>query len=258
MKFQKFALIGINAFLLTSCALLRFPTKGSSSSKENSSSNSNTSSNTSSNSGSGSVISTGASSIASSSSGETKIKVAAHTLSDSNPPINVNSKGQTVSESTFESFRNASNSKFYGNYNYTYSYNSGGNPTTIKFTKNGYYMENLYGKEIYERKSESTFYTYLKDDDGYLREETTFDIQSEYVYWIQHEIYTHVFSYGNYAYNTTSGIYVYDYENFVSKVKFQGGYLTYIYYQLKTYGWTFEINASFQTTINIPESYYYQ
>ena len=53
----------------------------------------------------------------SSSTGPTKVTVPAHTLSDSNPPITIDGVGERVSKTTWESFRNAPNSKFNGTLN---------------------------------------------------------------------------------------------------------------------------------------------
>ena len=80
-----------------------------------------------------------------------KVTVAAHTLKDSNPPINVNSKGQQVSKNTWDEFRYGAASKFSGNYNFTY--NAYSTTTTLeKYTKNGYYVKTNYGELLYERK----------------------------------------------------------------------------------------------------------
>ena len=185
-------------------------------------------------------------------SGPTKHTVDAHTLSDSNPPINVNSKGQQVSEDTWNSFRYGGTSKYSGHYNYTYVSNSG----TEKFTKNGYYVESVSGKLYYERKSGSTFYIYMSTSEGWLREETTLDLQSKYTYRINQEVYVHMFDYSDYTFNSSDGKYRYSSSAFSSIIMFQGGYLTYLYYSVS--GYTFEIKLSFQTTISIPKSYYYE
>ena len=242
------------AMSLSACALL--PSIGKKSSQSESNTSSNTSNNTSTNTGTSSSTNGGSGSSVSQSTGPTKVTVPAHTLSDSNPPINVNSKGQTVSESTWNSFRNASMSAFNNNYNYTYYSVSGGYRTIEKFTKNGYYVQSYSGELYYERKSGSTFYEYIAQSDGYLRQETTLDLQYKYTYRIHHEIYLHMFEYSDYEYDSYDGCYWYSTSAFASVVKFQNGYLTYLHYGLS--GNIFDIELSFETTIDIPTSYYYQ
>lgn len=197
-----------------------------------------------------------ASSTSSSQSGPQKVTVAAHTLKDANSPIDPESMGQVVSESTWNSFRNASTSKFNGNYNYTYTAYSGGSYTLEKFTKNGYYIMTSSGTLYYERKSGNTFYNYISVSDGYLRQETTLDIQEKYTYRIQHEISVHMFDFSNYEYDDYDGTYYYRTTSFGAAVRFQGGYLTFLSYALGMN--VFNINASFETTIDIPASYYYK
>lgn len=186
-------------------------------------------------------------------SGPVKKIVAAHTLSDSNPPINVSSKGQQVSEDTWNSYRYAADSKYYANYNFTYTTSTAGNQY---FTKNGYFIDSFAGKIYYERTSGNKFYTYTSAKEGWLRSETTLDLNTKIVDVIKQEIYVHMFDFKDYEYNSSTGMYQNKEGIFVSKVKFQGGYLTYLYYQL--YAYTFEIGKTFQTTITIPESYYYE
>lgn len=265
-KLSKILLLSIAAYIpfISGCTLLsKLINKDASSenSSGSSSSEGSTSSNSSSSSSSGSSSSSSCSDSSSTSSssgpsGPTKVTVPAHTLSDSNPPINVNSKGQQVNEQTWESFRNASDSKFANNYNFTYKAYSGGNLTLEAFTKNGYYIQSSGGRLYYERKSGSKFYEYISTNDGYLREETTLDLQSKYVYVIQHEIYVHMFDFENYEYDSDDGCYRYIDYGFGCGVKFQGGYLTYLYYAMGAN--YFEINLSFETTIDIPKSYYYE
>ena len=187
-------------------------------------------------------------------SGPTKITVNAHTLSDSNPPINVNSKGQTVDKDTWEGFRYGGQNKFDGNYNYTYTANS--SSMTEKFTKNGYYVSSITGELYYERKSGNTFYFYSSTKDGWERKETTLDLWDKYTYRIKQEIYVHMFEFEEYTYNNSDGSYRYSNSAMSSFVKFQGGYLTWLKYTLSAY--VFEIKLSFQTTIDIPKSFYYQ
>lgn len=187
---------------------------------------------------------------------ESKVTVPSHTLSDSNPPINVESKGQIVNKNTWDSFRNASDSKFVGNYNYTYKAYSGGSIIQEKFTKNGYYIYSSSGSLYYERKSGSTFYEYSMTTTSYERRETTLNLQNKYVSRIKDEIYVHMFDFENYEYDEDDGTYRYLDFNFGSNVKFQGGYLTYLSYS--TGGNFFSIEATFETTIEIPTSFYYQ
>ena len=185
-----------------------------------------------------------------------KITVAAHTLSDTNPPINIDSPGQEVDESTWNSFKNGTASKFSNNYNFTYSAYSGGNQTTERYTKNGYFMRSVGGTLYYERKSGSTFYQYIDVSDGWLRQETTLDIQQKYTSRILDEINVHMFAFNKYEFDTLwDGGYVYNTDGFTSVVMFQGGYLTYLSYTLGMN--VFEIKLSFETTIDIPKSYYY-
>ena len=191
----------------------------------------------------------------STSQGPTKVTVPAHTLSDSNPPINPSAKGERVSETTWNSFKNASASKFNGNYNLTYKAYSGGVLQMQYFTKNGYYMQSSSGRLYYERKSGSTFYQYIDVSDGWRRTETTLNIQSKYTSIFTEEIYVHMFEFSKYDYDEDEGEYMYIDYGFGSTVKFQGGYLTHLYYGNGSS--VFEIYASFETTINIPQSYYY-
>ena len=189
--------------------------------------------------------------------GPKKVTVAAHTLSDTNPPINIDSPGQQVSESTWNSFKNGSASKYSNNYNFTYSAYSGGNQTLEKYTKNGYFMRSVGGTLYFERKSGSTFYQYIDVSDGWLRQETTLDIQQKYTSRILDEINVHMFDFSNYEFGTLwDGGYVYNTDGFTSVVMFQNGYLTYLNYTLGTN--VFEIKLSFETTIDIPKSYYYE
>ena len=243
MKIKNVLLLTSIAFLASGCGLFLRPSTSKSSSSALSSITSTT---------------TGTSTTKTSSTSQSnKVTVPAHTLSDSNPPIDVSAKGQQVNETTWNSFRNASDSKFVGNYNYTYSAWSGGNHTLEEFTKNGYHMKSNAGELYYERKSGSTFYTYIKQSNyTYLREEATLDIQSKYTSRITSEIYVHMFDYSNYEYDSDEGSYYYRTTSFGCTVKFQGGYLTYLQYALGTN--IFEIKATFETTINIPESYYYK
>lgn len=194
----------------------------------------------------------------SSSTGSTpsgKTIVPAHTLKDSNPPIDVNSKGQQVSEETWNSFRYASSSKFNGNYNYTYrSWNLGGEVLKEEFTKDGYHVKSIGGELFYERKSGNTFYNYAERSDGYIRTETSLNLQDKYTDRIKQEIYVHMYDFSNYKYDSDDGVYRYLDYSFGYGAKFQGGYLTYLFASIS--GNFYEISMSFETTIDIPQSYY--
>lgn len=190
--------------------------------------------------------------------GPTKVTVAAHTLKDANPPIDVTLKGEQVSETTWNSFKYGAQSKFNGNYNFTYTAYSYGVYTVKKFTKNGYHMQSSSGELYYERKNATgnTFYQYIASGYEWLRQETTLDLQNEYTSLIAHEIYVdHMDEYSNYEYDDTDGIYWYRTTSFAKAAKFQGGYLTYLHYGQT--GVFFDIDLSFETEIKIPESYYY-
>lgn len=201
----------------------------------------------------------GVSSQNSATSTSSKVTVAAHTLSDGNPPINLDSKAEKVTEATWNSFKNGSASKFNGNYNYTYRaiYNMG-ETLYQQFTKDGYYMRSPSGKLYYERKSGSTFYQYIDVSDGWLREETTLDLQNIYTSRIVDEIYVHMFDFSDYEYDEDIGYTYYGPNNaFSSRIRFQQGYLTYLFYSLDGGKTSFIINSTFETTIDIPKSYYY-
>lgn len=185
-----------------------------------------------------------------------KTTVSAHTLSDSKPSgLNLNSKGEKVSEDKWNSFKYFSTSKYSGYYNYTYTSITGYTNRTIeKFTKNGYYAETNYGK-IYYEKSNSKCYSYANVSDGLQRMEQYFDIAGKCKTTLEQEIYVHMFDFENYEYDDYDGCYWYRTTSFGAAVKFQNGYLTYLHYSQGAAG-TFDIEAVFDTTINIPESYY--
>ncbi len=249
----------LSALTVTSCISIKPSTKSKDSSNTSSSSVSESSNSSSSSfssfSGKTSSISSSSTSSSKSSEGPEKVTVSAHTLKDSNPPIDIEAIGDVVDKDTWESFRNGT-SKFQNNYNYTYTAYSGGNQTIEQFTKDGYFMRTNYGRLYYERKNGNTFYNYISTSEGYLREETTLDIKSKYTYRIENEIYLHMFDFENYEYDDSFGVYRYYGPGFTSNVMFQGGYLTYLFYVLDSN--IFQINATFDTTIDIPESYYYK
>lgn len=191
-----------------------------------------------------------------------KVTVPAHTLKDSNPPIVVGGKGDRVSEATWNSFKNGAQSKFSGHYNYTYTatYRSSMSRTTYKFTKNGYYYEStLSGAFYYERKGTSgnTFYKYSSINSEWRREEETYNLENEYTYLLWHAIdVDHLDEYSNYEYDESDGLYSYSTTGFAKFVKFQNGYITYLSFGTNLA--TFVLDASFDTEIEIPKSYYYK
>lgn len=191
-----------------------------------------------------------------------KVTAPAHTLKDNNPPIIVGGKGDEVSEATWNSFKNGAQSKFNGHYNYTYTvtYISSYSRTIYKFTKNGYYFEStLSGAFYYERKGTSgnAFYKYSSVNSEWLRDEATFDLENEYTYIIWHAIYVdHLDEYSYYEYDESEGLYSYSTTSFAKFVKFQNGYITYL--SFGTSSATFVLDASFDTEIEIPKSYYYK
>lgn len=189
-----------------------------------------------------------------------KVVVPAHTLSDSNPPVNPSSSGQQVSESTFNSFKNGAQSKFNNNYNYTYTAYLNGTTMYEFVTKNGYYtytgsMTPVY----YERKSGNSFYSYTSTSEGYLRSTAIgFDHQDTYTRRWTEEIKVHMTDFSNYEYNADMEMYVSNYAGATWLVKFQGGYMTYLFYMLQSGGiYRYEIKSAYETTIDIPKSYYY-
>ena len=265
MKFAKVLLLTSIAFFSTSCIFRRNTSVSSSnissiisqpsSSSESKTESSSSQKSSSSSSSSESSKSLSASSSSSTSSGPTKVTVPAHTLEDSDPPIDVDSMGDVITEDTWNSFRYGDASKYLGNYNYTYRAYSGGVETIEAFTKDGYFTRTNYGKLYYERKSGSTFYQYISTNSGYLRDETTLDIENKYTSRIISELYVHMFDFSDYEYDEYDGSYTYRTTAFGSTLKFQNGYLTFLYYAI---GYSFfEIKLSFETTIDIPESYYF-
>ena len=219
----------------------------------------NTSSSSSSSSSSGGKSSSSSHGGSSSSSGQTKITVKAHSLSDSNltPPVDINSAGQEVDEDTWNTYKYGASSVFNYLYNFTYTAYSGGFYQVQRFTKNGYSIESTTGNLYYERKSGNTFYKYSSTSEGYLRQETTFDLQAKYTDVLRQEVYAHMYNYSDYDF--TSGQFIY-YDSvsysFSYGATFQGGYLTQMNASVSGNFWT--ISNSFETTISIPASYYYK
>lgn len=183
-----------------------------------------------------------------------KVIVPAHQLKDNNPPINVNAKGEQVSESTWNSFKNGAKSKFNNHYNLTYTTYSGGVTQREEFTKNGYHI-NTSGGELYYEKSGSITYCYIRQSDySYIRTEQYKDFKDRYTEIFTHEISIHMFSFSNYEYDSSDGRYYYYAQNYGSVVEFKNGYLTRLEYG--TTGASFTINSNFDTVIDIPQSYY--
>lgn len=194
-------------------------------------------------------------------SGPTKVEIAKHTLSDGNPPIDINSIGQHVNKSTWNSFKGASASKFTNNYNYTFRYFVSGQVTYETFTKNGYELSNSSGIHYYERIDNKLYY-YNSVSDGYERISSSYDFISHRSEVLAHEVYVHMFEYENYTYygedEGMDGSFIYNTSAFSNEIKFQGGYLTYLRYTLNSPLTTYEIHLSFESTIEIPKSYYYK
>ena len=190
-----------------------------------------------------------------------KVVVPKHTLSDSNPPFDLNTPGEEVSESTWNSFKNGGASIFTNHFNYSYTaFHAANNYQQHFFTKNGYGYEALQGGTFsnfyYERKSGSTFYQYTNVSDGWLREETTYNLQNTYTSRFADEVRLHMFEFSNYTWMEGFGVYQYNGGTFTSTVQFKRGYLASLTYVLGTQ--TFRIENMFDTTIEIPKSYYYQ
>ena len=191
-----------------------------------------------------------------------KIKVNKHILSDSNPPFDIYSPGQQVTEATWNSFKNGGASKFNNHYNFTYTaFYSANNYQQQFFTKNGYALKSLqgstYSSMYYERKSGSTFYQYISVSDGWKRQETnSFNLTNTFTNRIIEEIKAHMFAFSNYKWNEYQENYTYDGGTFTSTVQFQSGYLSSLIYTVDSV--MFRIDKMFCTEITIPESYYYQ
>ena len=189
--------------------------------------------------------------------GPEKVTIAAHTLKDTDVPVDVNEKGDCVDEDTWNYFKYGAQSIFNDHYNFTYTTYSYGVYTQKQFTKNGYHIQSSSGQLYYERKSGNTFYQYIASGTEWLRQETTLDLQNEYASLIHHEIYVdHLDEYSNYEYDESDGVYWYRTTSFAKGVKFQDGYITYLHFGQT--GVFFDIELSFETQINIPKSYYYK
>ena len=189
--------------------------------------------------------------------GPTKVTVPAHTLSDTNPPVDVDADGTRVTKQVWDSYRNGTNTKISGLYNFTYFSYSNGIYSYEYFTKNGYCVQSTTGKLYYERISGNNFYSYASVKDGWLRSTTTLDLQSKLVYRINHEISVHMFEFENYEFIEEAGYYMYVTQTFGCTVEFKNGYLTGLRYEMGSAG-IFNIKDAFSTTISIPASYYYQ
>ena len=189
-------------------------------------------------------------------SGPVKKTVAAHTLSDSNAPITIGGKGDVVTESLWNSFKYGAASKFKGHYNFQFSSMSGGVIQQQLYTKNGCFLYSSAGRLYYERKSGNTFYVYSQTSEGYLRSTTTFDLEARYEDVFYQQIKVHMFDFSNYEYDSYDGSYSYRTFDFGSTIIFQNGYITHFQYGLS--GSSFTISKVFETSINIPASYYYE
>ena len=190
-----------------------------------------------------------------------KVVVNAHTLSDSNPPITIDGDGNRVSSQVWSSYQSRNSSTLSQIYNFTYSYKilSGGTTMgTQKFTKNGYYASSSSGGLYYE-KIGSIYYEYVSVSDGRLRQRATVDVSNKYVEVLSNDINVHMFDMNYYEYNPDmfDGSYIYYGSGFTSVVKFQGDYLTKLSYNIPGTCY-YDIEAVFDTTIEIPKSYYYK
>ena len=253
MKKQILLFTLVSLFLITSCGEAPLESSSEITSEEESSISMESSSEIVS---SSSSKPSSSSSSSSSESGPKKVVVPAHTLSDSNPPLDYSKDGDRVTKTQWNAIKNGSASKFNGNYNYTYQAYSGGYLTVESFTKNGYYMMTNYARQYYERKSGNTFYSYISTNKGYQRATTTLNLQDKYTSRIVNEIYVHMFDYENYEYDDYDGTYRYFGDGFTSNVRIINGYLVYLFYVVGMN--VFEIKNTFNTTIEIPESYYYE
>ena len=247
MKTNKLLLLASVVFLLAACG-----TKGNSSSSQTSSSGK-----TSSSSSSGKT--------SSSSSGSDKTTVAAHTLSDSNPPV-TEGNGETITLSEWNAFRSAAQSAFNSHYNYAYQYRYASSITSIytqKFTKNGWMVKNPNQDAVYYENKNGNCYSYTKTSSGYLRSSSSENIQSRCSYALHHEVETHMKDMSNYEFLDDDdptddfyyGYYQYSAVGFAYQIKFQNGYITWMHANID--GNDFEIKAVFGTTIDVPASYYY-
>lgn len=247
MKINKLLFLSATLFLVCSCTV-----------KSNTSSNTNTGDpGTSQPSGSGEGGSGG-------SSGEESDKtIAAHTLSDSNPPV-IEGNGEEITSSQWNTFKNASQSAFNKQYNYTYSYRYSSNITAIytqKFTKNGWMIQNPNQNAVYYENKNGTCYSYTKTGSNYIRSTSSENIQSKCSYAIYHEVETHMKEMSNYEFIEDDdltddfyfGYYHYAGAGFGYQIKFQNGYITWLHANID--GNDFEIKAVFETTINIPQSH---
>lgn len=244
MKTQNILLLLLSAIFVCGCTTNQVSNKDTTSEEKSSQSSSSSSH----------------SSSGSTSTGPTKINVPAHTLSDSNPPVTIYDDGEQVTESTWNSFKNGNASKFSNHYNFLYTaFISGTNYQQEWYTKNGYGYNSLQGSTFstmyYEKKSGSTFYQYVKVSDGYLRQETSFNLTNKFTSRILDEINVHMFEFSNYTWDADFQVYKYDGGTFSSVVQFKKGYLYSLRYTLGSI--QYSITNMFDTTVDIPKSYYY-
>lgn len=186
-----------------------------------------------------------------------KVTVAAHTLKDTNPPVDPYADGEEITEAEWNAFKSAPQSSFSNHFNYTYRAYSGGTLTYEYFTKNGYEISTNYGHLYYE-KNGTKRYQYVSVSDGWLRENSSYDFESQRSYRIWHEIYVHMGDYSDYFYDSNDGYYkLKTASTYTCSLCFKDGYLLYLFYSLGVSN-NFLVSSSFNTEINIPKSYYYK
>ena len=243
-KFKNILLIFTSALLVSGCNV----NEDSSNEKKSDATTSSTTSTTSTPSGS-------------TSSGKTKVTFPAHTISDSNPPIDSSTTGQQVSESTWNSFKNGSASKFSGYYNFRYTaYISASSYQQQFFTKNGYAYKSLQGStytSMYYERVGTTLYEYADVSDGWLRKPSSLNLTNTFTSRILDELNVHMFAYSNYSWDSLNEWYFYNGGSFTSAIQFQGGYLSHLVYTISG-GITYKIESMFETSIDFPASYIYQ
>ena len=184
-----------------------------------------------------------------------KTIVPAHTLKDNDPPVDPDALGEEITEAEWNAFKDAPQSSFSNHYNYTYRAYSGGVLTFEYFTKNGYEVSTNYGRTYYE-KIGTNRYQYTLLSDGWRRDSSTYDFELQHSYRIWHEIYVHMGNYADYYYDSGDGYYkLKTTSTYSCSLSFKDGYLLYLFYIIDV-STNFLISSSFDTEINIPESYY--
>ena len=186
-----------------------------------------------------------------------KVTVAAHTLKDTNPPVDPDAFGEEITEEEWNAFKSAPQSSFSNHYNYTYRAYSGGVLTFEYFTKNGYEISDNFGHLYYE-KSGTKRYQYVLVSGGWRRENYYYDFESQRSYRIWHEISVHMGKYSDYFYDSFDGNYkLKTTSTYTCTLCFKDGYLLFLFYSIDV-STNFLISYSFDTEINIPKSYYYK